>query len=131
MAEHRQELESLGASLCAIGNGNALMARDFVEQFSVEFSVYTDPSRETYQWLGFKRPYLALDLGVLKRSHRAGKKGFRQGAVAGDVFQQGGEVIVLPDGELLYCRASGGPGDHAPVEELFAALREHAGTLLQ
>jgi hypothetical protein len=124
MAQHKQELESLGASLCAIGNGNALMARDFVEQFSVEFPVYTDPSRQTYQWLEFKRPYVALDLGVFKRGRRAGKAGFRQGAVAGDVFQQGGEIIVSPDGALLYSRASSGPGDHAPVEELLAVLRD-------
>lgn len=125
MGEHRQEIESLGAALCAIGNGNAVMARDFVEQFSVEFSVYSDPSRHTYEWLGFKRPYVALNLAVLKRGRRAAKAGFRQGAVAGDVFQQGGEAIVSPDGALLYCRVSSGAGDHAPIEELLEALGEY------
>ena len=131
MAEHRQEIESQGAALYAIGNGSVVMARDFVEQFSVEFPVYTDPSRQTYQWLEFKRPLLALDLGVFKRGRRAGKAGFRQGAVAGDVLQQGGEVIVSPDADLLYCRASVGPGDHASVEELLAVLRDQGESASQ
>ena len=123
MSEHRDSFRAAGASLLAIGNGSALMARDFTEKFEVDFPVYTDPGRTTYKLAGFKRSALFFGPRTLGHGRRARKAGFKQGSVAGDPWQQGGEVILAPGGELLYCRASSGPGDHAPVEELLDVLR--------
>jgi len=122
MSAHREEIESAGGALFAIGNGSAVMARDFVAQFSVDFPVYTDPSRETFAMAGFKRSVLFFGPRTFKRGRAARASGFRQGQVAGDPWQQGGEVIIAPGTELLYCRASSGPGDHAPIGELLTAL---------
>ena len=128
MSAHREEIESAGGRLVAIGNGSAVMARDFVEQFSVDFPVYTDPSRKTFALAGFKRSVLFFGPRTFKRGRAAKAAGFRQGPVAGDPWQQGGEVIVAPEGELLYCRSSSGPGDHAPVPELLEVLHSYADT---
>ena len=123
MSQHRASFESLGASLVAIGNGSVPMARDFAEQFEVDFPVYTDPSRKAYVLAGFKRSVLFFGPRTFKHSRRASKAGFKQGAMAGDAWQQGGEVVVAPGNEVLYSRASSGPGDHAPIEELLEVLR--------
>jgi len=125
MSEHRESFESAGASLVAIGNGSVAMARDFVEQFEVDFPVYTDPSREVYVLAGFKRSALFFGPRTLRLSRRARKAGFKQGGMAGDAWQQGGEVVVAPGDELLYSRASDGPGDHAPIEELLDVLKQY------
>ncbi len=122
MSGYRDQIEAAGASLLAIGNGSALMASDFVTTFEADFPVYTDPSRATYKLAGFKRTALFFGPRTFKHSRRATKAGFRQGRVAGDPWQQGGDVIVAPGDNLLYSRASSGPGDHAPLEELLAVL---------
>ena len=101
------------------------MARDFQERFEVPILLYTDPSRRSYELAGLKRSFLFLGPNVIKRGRRARADGFRQGRVAGDPWQQGGEVIISPHGEILYVRASEGPGDHAPVAELLDTVRAY------
>ena len=113
MGEHRSDIESAGGSLFAIGNGSAAMARNFAEQFEIDFPLYTDPSRKTYQLAGFKRSAAFLGPATLKNGIRARKAGFKQGRLAGDAWQQGGELIVAPGNRLLYCQASSGPGASA------------------
>ena len=98
------------------------MACEFAEQFDLDMPLYTDPSRQTYALAGFKRSALFFGPRTLKRSRRAKAAGFRQRKVAGDPWQQGGEVIISPSGEMIYSRASSGPGDHAPPADLLAAL---------
>jgi hypothetical protein len=122
MSGYKEQIEAAGASLLAVGNGSALMASDFVESFEVDFPVYTDPSRATYKLVGFKRTALFFGPRTYKHNRRATKAGFRQGRVAGDPWQQGGDVIVAPGDNVLYCRASSGPGDHASLEELLSVL---------
>jgi len=123
VSQHCSEFEEAGANLVAIGNGSALMARDFQERFEVKIPLYTDPSGRSYELAGLKRSVLFFGLQTMKRGRRAKVAGFRQGRLAGDPWQQGGDVIISPGGEMLYARVSEGPGDHAPIEELLATLR--------
>ena len=104
-----------------IGNGTPVMAADFVEQFHVGFPVYTDPSRVTYGLAGLHRRF-GLGLETFSRLKRARAVGVSQGATAGDPWQQGGVMVVRPDGEVLYARADEAAGDHAPIEAILAAL---------
>mgnify|MGYP002636098004 CR=1 FL=1 len=115
------ELAARGVRLVAIGNGTAPMARDFQAQFDIRFPLYTDPGRQTYRWMGFKRS-LGATLGTLTRAKRALDGGFRQGAVQGDPWQQGGDALIDRGGEVRWSRPSGGPGDHASLDEIRAAV---------
>lgn len=110
--------------IAAIGNGTALMAEDFQQQFQLSFPLYTDPSRKSYKWIGFKR-HLGASFGLLKRAMVAKKAGHSQGKVQGDPLQQGGEGLFDTNGKLLWSYTSSGPGDHASEIEILSATQKH------
>ena len=122
MGERGSEIAALGASLHAVGNGNALMARDFVEQFAVTFPVWTDPGKETYRLAGF-RHIVSANLDTFKAGRRAVKAGFRQGKTQGDPWQQGGTLVVSGAGRLWFAHAASFAGDHAAMDDVLRALR--------
>ena len=121
MARSAPEIRALGAELVAIGNGTASMARDFVESFDVPFPVYTDPDRRAYRLSGLRRGF-GLGLGTIGRGRRAMKAGHRQGAIAGDAWQQGGTLVIVPEKGLIYRYISRVAGDHGPVDDILEAL---------
>ncbi|MBJ95919.1 MAG: hypothetical protein CMP23_15765 [Rickettsiales bacterium] len=122
MARHAAGFEGLGASLMAVGCGSVQMAQSFQRELDVQIPLYTDPSRRSYALLGFKRKVLIFGPKIFNRGRRAWSAGFRQGPVAGDAWQQGGELVAVPGDQLLYVRPSNGPGDHAPVDALKEVL---------
>jgi hypothetical protein len=93
------------------------MAEDFVEQFNIPFPVYTDPRKETYTLMGWKRTF-GLGLRSLKSSWTEYSQGHRQGSVLGDPWQQGGEALILQDGSLWWSHAANEAGTHSSVVEL-------------
>ncbi len=101
------------------------MAKAFAERMGLpkDLPVLSDPAREAYQLAGFTRSIAStLSLNALWSHLRARRKGFRQGRLAGDPWQQGGTLVVAPSGEVLFEYRSKGPGDHAAPERLIAAL---------
>ncbi len=121
MAERRDAVQSKGGEIFAIGNGNAIMAKDFVEQFGVSFPVYTDPSRETYALAGMRRTF-GIGLRSLGRGVRALSKGHMQGLTKGDNWQQGGFLVVAPGGVVRFHHADTGAGDLADIDAVIASL---------
>ncbi|MDX2010627.1 MAG: peroxiredoxin-like family protein [Myxococcaceae bacterium] len=119
------ELKALGVKLFFIGNGTPTMAKDFRAFMQMgELPVWTDPKRQTYAHLGFKRGWLSvLSPAVWKYGARAAAAGFRQGKTAGDPVQQGGVLVVKKGGELVYGFASATAGDHPPIDEVMAKAR--------
>jgi NAD(P)-dependent dehydrogenase (short-subunit alcohol dehydrogenase family) len=57
---------------------------------------------------------------------RAWRSGFRQSGVQGDPWQLGGVFVIRPEAELVYRYVSREAGDHAPAEEILAALEPDA-----
>jgi len=113
-------LDAAGVGLAFVGNGNVMMANDFVEKFGIKAPLYTDPGRKSYAALGMKRKFgLMKSLG---RGARASKKGFRQGKTAGDVWQQGGVVLFAKGGEVLWSHIDDGAGHASDIEEFKAAV---------
>lgn len=111
--------------MAVIGNGTAVMAQDFAEQFKVGVPLYTDPSRKSYELAGWRRPTGSAILGmgtVLKASARAMKSGFRQGKTQGDTFQIGGVLVIEPSGAVLFEHADKAAGDHANIDDILASL---------
>ena len=112
--------------MAVIGSGFPAMAKAFAERMGLpgDLPVLSDSKREAYRLAGFTRSVgSTFSLRALKNHLRAKRKGFRQGRLAGDPWQQGGTLIVAPSGELLFEYRSEGPGDHAAPERLVAALR--------
>lgn len=112
------DLKRAGVKLIFIGNGTAAMASDFQAFMNLaDVPVWTDPKRQTYAHLGFKRGWASvLDPAAVRYALRALKAGFRQGRTQGDPIQQGGVLVVKKGGAVEYGFASASAGDHPPVE---------------
>jgi hypothetical protein len=128
VAELRPHVDALRSqgTVAVIGSGTPAMAKAFAERMGLpaDLLVLTDPKREAYTLLGFTRSVRStFSLRALFNHLRARRKGFRQGRLAGDPWQQGGTIIVAPSGNLLFEHRSKEPGDHAAPERLVAALR--------
>lgn len=121
------DLSASGVSIVAIGNGTALMARDFAETFAIQYPLYTDPKREAYQHFGLLRK-LGLGFSALKRGVSTFKKGFRQGAVQGDPLQQGGVILCNGLGQVVWSHIDEGPGAHADLDEIRKAVQRLSST---
>ena len=100
------------------------MAKGFVEQFDIPYPVYTDPSKESYDLMGFKRSF-GLGLSSMWTASRAISKGHVQGATKGNVWQQGGEGLFARGGELLWSHSAKKAGEHASTQQLLAAIDSH------
>ncbi|HET9751737.1 MAG TPA: peroxiredoxin-like family protein [Myxococcales bacterium] len=125
MRPHAEEFEKAGARLAVIGNGWPAMARSWAEHtgFPPGVAVLTDPTRKAYDLAGLKRSFAAtLSPAAAVSFVRALRRGFRQGRILGDAWQQGGSLVVRPGGKVVFRHVSSGPGDHASASTLLAAL---------
>jgi peroxiredoxin len=119
------EFTAAGARVVAIGNGNPDMARSFIAEFGVTFPVYTDSSRIAYDAAGLKSGF-GINFAVAKRAAALVKQGLRQGSTQGSAWQQGGTLVLDPEGRVLYHHIDQDAADHAPLEPIFEALRTAA-----
>jgi AhpC/TSA antioxidant enzyme len=124
---HASEFERSGGKLAVVGNGWPAMAKAWAGHvgFAPSVQVLTDPSRKAYDLAGFKRSVALTLLNPLSiaRFVRANLHGFRQGRTAGNPWQQGGALVVLPSGKVTYKYVSFGPGDHPSPATLVDALK--------
>lgn len=121
---HIDEIRAAGGELIVIGNGSPTFIDGFRETTGWDGPLYTDPSLEAYKAAGLKRGVLTV---LNPRSALAAlgalREGFRQGRTQGDAWQQGGVVIVAPDGDVLWTQVSEHAGDNAGADEIIRALR--------
>lgn len=121
---HLDELRAAGAELYVIGNGAPMFIEGFRETTGFTGAVYTDPSLAVYRAAELRRGVgTMLSPAAAGRTIRALARGFRQGRTQGDATQQGGVLVVAPDGAVRYQHISASPGDNAPPEAILAALR--------
>ncbi len=123
MRDAYEEIRARGAALAAVGSGTEAMARAFQEEQGLPFPLYVDPSRRAYEAAGLKRGAAStFSPRVLKNALRARRRGFRQTAVQGDPWQQGGVLVILPDDTIALHYVSEVAGDHPEVAAVLAAL---------
>lgn len=109
--------------MVAIGNGHAHWAQAFIEDEGIEFPVYVDPSRQVYKEFGMQRGRRkVLNSKSKEHSDRAQAAGFKQSAVKGDPWQNGGVIVFDENGDVLYSHVDSVAGDHADLDEVIAAL---------
>jgi hypothetical protein len=118
------DIHAAGAELVVIGSGAPMFIEGFRETTGYKGPLYTDPSLAAYEAAELERGFFkTFSLGGAIASIGAARRGFRQGRTQGDATQQGGVVVVAPDGSVIYRHASRYPGDNAKPEDIVRALR--------
>jgi peroxiredoxin len=125
-AELRPHIEAFrrrGAELFIVGLGTPELARGFARETQLEgVTVFCDPSLRAYQLAGFRRGLATVLSPRAAWSYvRAYARGHRQVGTQGDVLQQGGVLVVRPDGTIPYRFASRASGDHPSPDALLEA----------
>jgi hypothetical protein len=117
------KLRAAGADLVIIGNGAPSFIAGFREHTKYDGPIYTDPSLAVYRAAELERGIAkTFDPRALAPTIGAFMRGQRQGRMQGDAWQQGGVLVVAPDGRVRWHHASKRPGDNATVAEIVAAL---------
>ena len=124
MRRHEEEFRAKGAEIVAVGTGDARYARAFIDDEEIDFPVLLDEEGVAAEmaelrnggWFQLAGPKTAA--GVLKataagkRQHRIGKRPKQLGAT----------FVVAPGDVLRYEHIDKDVSDHAPFEEIIAAL---------
>lgn len=119
------DIHGAGAELYVIGNGAPMFIEGFRETTHYDGAVYTDPSLEVYKAAQLERGFFkTFSFGGAVATFGSMRRGFKQGKTQGDATQQGGVVVVAPDGKVLYHHVSKHPGDNAKPEDIVRALGE-------
>jgi hypothetical protein len=120
----KDEAETLGR-LVIVGQGSLEQARDFDQTHGHGLEALVDSDRESYSLLGFTRG-IASTLGPRSTlaSLRAAARGFVQGPVQGDAFQQGGTLILAAGGKPVFFYRSKFAGDHTDAATVLERLVE-------
>jgi peroxiredoxin len=118
------EIRDKGAELVAIGTGDARYARSFIDDEDIPFPVLLDEDGDAARAASVKKGSV-LDLvgprtvaGALKAAaaghvqHRTGKRGSQLGAT----------FVIGPGDQVRYEHIDGDVSDHAPLEDVLAAL---------
>jgi hypothetical protein len=108
-----------------VGSGSPAAARAFAAQVGLEgVRFFTDEHRLAFERAGFRRGLgTLLSPRAIGNYVRAFFSGHRGGRKEGDALQQGGALVVAPDGTLLYKYVSRASGDHPDIRDLLTALR--------
>ncbi len=125
MQLHRKQdaFEAAGAELHVIGNGSPSFIAGFREQTLFDGPLYTDPDLAVYRAAELQRSVAkTLDPRGLFGGIRAFAAGHRQGRTQGDPWQQGGVIVVAPDGTVRWRHVSQRPGDNASPAQILASL---------
>ena len=90
-------IRAAGAELVVVGSGRPWHAKAFRDEHGLDFPLRVDPELAAYRAAGLRRgAWRTLGPRVLAHAARAFGRGFRQGAVQGDPWQQGGVFLVKP-----------------------------------
>jgi len=119
------EIRSLGAEVVAIGTGDVRYASSFVEAEKIPFPVLVDDGAAAAQAASIRR------VGFLKLfapasypgARRAWQAGHRVGMPGKRTNQLGATFVVGPCTEVHYAHYDAHTADHAPMDEVFQALR--------
>ena len=128
MQLHREgdKIRAAGADIVLIGNGEPHYIAGFRKETGYPDPVYTDPSRLSYELAEMKRGILrTVNPMPLFFAVRAMARGQMQTSVKGDKTQQGGVLVVLPGGKVIFHHSDAVPGDLAKVKDIVAALEKH------
>lgn len=122
------DVVAAGGHVVMVGCGSVEHALRFARDKRlprVGVSIYTDPSRTSYEVASLERGYerTFFNPDSLRAYARARADGHRITGVAGDIPQLGGVFVIEPPARLRYAHRSRFAGDHPSGEAVVAALR--------
>ncbi len=122
---HVDEIKQRGADLIAIGTGDARYARAFIDDEQITWPVLLDEDGEAADVAQVKVGNAAQILGprAMRSALKAYARGHRQKAKLGRRPTQLGATFVIGPGNVVrYEHLDDHVGDHAPLDEILAAL---------
>lgn len=125
MRERYDEIQGRGADVVAIGTGDLRYAAAFVEDEHVPFTILVDGDAEAARLaavpkVGFLK--LVFNPKSWPGSKRARRAGHRIHKAGKRVTQLGATFVLGPGDALRYEHVDEHSADHAPLDEVLAAL---------
>ncbi len=124
MRERHEEFRSRGAEIVAVGTGDVSYAQDFVEREEIPYPVLVDDDGaaakaaavSSSSFIGLFHPRTwGPSRETMRRGYRVHKAGSR-------VTQLGASFVIVPGPTLAYEHLDGDSTDHAPIDDMLAAL---------
>ena len=122
-----EKYQKSGAKLYFIGNGSPHFIKAFKEDLKIEgATVLTDPSLVSFRAAVFRRGFLAaLGPKSILNGVQLMIKGHKQDKYddeAGDLWQLGGVVAVVPTGKVVFHHISEALGDYPPENDVIGQI---------
>jgi peroxiredoxin len=126
LRERYEEIVGLGGDIVAVGTGDKRYAEAFVKDEQIPFLVLVDDdavaanaaSLKTLNWFQLLHPR------TWKATRATSKRGYHVHKAGKRVKQIGATFVIGPGDRIRYEHMDFDSTDHAPVDEVVAALRE-------
>ena len=124
MRDRYPEIRQRGADVVLIGTGDVSYARDFVASERLPFPVLVDDDARAARAARLRRVgmFKLFDPASWSGARRAWQAGHRIGRSGKRVDQLGATFVLGPGPVVRYAHYDAHTADHAPLEEVFAAL---------
>jgi peroxiredoxin len=126
LRDHHDEITAAGAEIVAVGTGDERYAKAFVADEQVPFPVLVDDSGDAAHAASVKKVNfltLLFDPRSMKGARRAHRHGYRVKKSGKRVNQLGATFVLGPGSTVRYEHIDAHTADHAPVDEVLAAVR--------
>lgn len=116
-------IRAAGAELVVIGSGTPNFIAGFREVTGFSGPILSDPDLASYRAAGLRRSmWRNFTPAVVAYGVRALARGNMQGRTQGDAAQQGGVLVIVPPGRIIYQHISKAAGDNAAAAAVVGAL---------
>ena len=118
-------VRAAGAEVVAIGTGNPTLARAFALDYAIPYPVLIDADARAARAAAIRKvSFLGMfHPASYSGAARAWRGGHRIGGAGRRVTQLGSTFVLGPGPVLRYAHRDAHSADHAPLEEVLAALR--------
>ena len=123
MQQAAEELERLGVEPLAVTFEDATAARAYVAETGLRWPLLVDTERRLYRAYAMRKARLRHLWGAatFRAYWREARLGRFPRLPRADTRQQGGNVLIDPDGQVRFHHVGLGPADRPAVESLLAA----------
>lgn len=126
MRAAEDDVAGAGASIAAVGTGDAAYARDFKAERAIEFPLLVDDEGTSYRVVHAGRGTLGAVFKptVLAKGARAVARGARQGKMGPGGLRLGATHVIRPDGSVPFAWRNADYADTPSVRAVLDALTE-------